>query len=409
MNETYICAHCGQTFSRDDMTEVASGKLVCQDCLEEHFEQCNRCGEWHPIEDDDLQPVNVRYGWRHGTEYWCPDCVIDYAFECSDCGELCARDMMELDEAGLQICYNCSDNWRHCESCGTLVREDDGHWDDDDAFLCDSCWSRRESEAIHNYYYKPDPIFGYRRNEDAATALTFGLELEVDGGGEDNDKASKVLEAADGRCYCKHDGSLDQGFEIVSHPGTLAHHQYEMHWANICRVALKEGYKSHETDTCGLHIHVGRTQLGSDSYTRRNVYLKLVVLMDKLSDEMTKFSRRKDRQLNDWARMPSLDHSCPEALADTARRYVDSGDRYQAVNFNNGGTVEFRIFRGTLKRDTIIAAIQIVHNLCKFAMTHSMTECAEANFVDIVNTNPFKELLAYSVSRKLIAPVQATA
>ncbi len=30
--------------------------------------------------------------------------------------------------------------------------------------------------------------------------------------------------------YCKHDGSLDEGFEIVSHPATLEYHTKTILW-----------------------------------------------------------------------------------------------------------------------------------------------------------------------------------
>ena len=70
----------------------------------------------------------------------------------------------------------------------------------------------------------------------------FGVELEVDEGGESDSNAERVLDIANsGRelIYCKHDGSLNDGFEIVTHPMTLDFHENNMPWAEIMEEAKK--------------------------------------------------------------------------------------------------------------------------------------------------------------------------
>ena len=39
------------------------------------------------------------------------------------------------------------------------------------------------------------------------------------------------------RLYCKHDGSLSNGFELVAHPMSLEYHQEEMPWPEVLRTA----------------------------------------------------------------------------------------------------------------------------------------------------------------------------
>ena len=66
--------------------------------------------------------------------------------------------------------------------------------------------------------YKPDPIF-YGKGP-----RYLGAELEIDGAGECSENAQEILNLANGDwelIYCKHDGSLDDGFEVVTHPMTL--------------------------------------------------------------------------------------------------------------------------------------------------------------------------------------------
>ena len=66
--------------------------------------------------------------------------------------------------------------------------------------------------------YKPKPVFY------GQVTRFFGVELEVDDGGEDCDYAEQLLSITGKRMYIKHDGSLDEGFEMVTHPMTLEYH-----------------------------------------------------------------------------------------------------------------------------------------------------------------------------------------
>lgn len=72
------------------------------------------------------------------------------------------------------------------------------------------------SDIIQDYYHKPEPTFfgnGPR---------FFGVELEIDEAGESSRNAWELLSIAnregEKRLYCKHDGSLNDGFEMVTHP-----------------------------------------------------------------------------------------------------------------------------------------------------------------------------------------------
>lgn len=52
------------------------------------------------------------------------------------------------------------------------------------------------------------------------------------------------------RIYIKHDGSLNDGMEIVTHPMTLDYHLNEMPWREVMSKAISFGYISHKTRTC---------------------------------------------------------------------------------------------------------------------------------------------------------------
>ena len=130
------------------------------------------------------------------------------------------------------MCQHCYDRYYFsCSHCGRIIHEDDVYYkgdDDDSDPLCGACYSQRHSSgAIEDYYYTPAPVF---RGDGPRF---FGVELEIDEGGEMDSRADELLRIANHEgalIYCKHDGSLDDGFEIVTHPMSLACHPTEMPW-----------------------------------------------------------------------------------------------------------------------------------------------------------------------------------
>ena len=274
---------------------------------------------------------------------------------------------------------------------------------------------------INRYSYKPEPRFGYKNDRESREHLTFGVELECeprrDGAPKmDADELSdRIDEIAGDRVYCKSDCSLSRGLEIVTHPGTLAHHMYVMHWRQIQRTCEKAGFRSHDTDNSGLHVHVGRAQLGSTDAERDETIRKVQVLFVMYAAELTRFSRRTRSRLDQWAPFRSFGVS-PESIratdGDTLASWAgssvpthayDHDDRYAAVNVLNRATVEIRIFRGTLKRDTLSAAIQLVSNVFEYAMTHDWADIPASTWADVAAYKPYKELVNYMIARNLLA------
>ena len=253
--------------------------------------------------------------------------------------------------------------------------------------------------GVHDYDYKPTPEIE-REPGDARSCLTFGVELEVDKGTDVRGTAEEVTAVGRGRVYCKHDGSLDDGFDIVSHPGSLRHHLETMPWDDIARTCLDNNFESHDAGTCGLHVHIGIRELGWEAAGR------LVVLVDAVWPELVTFSRRSDRQLNHWASRPLIPEG-PEDLTTRALRTEQAG-RYQAVNLTNSSTVELRIFRGSLVTETIRATIQLANNLALYALEHSAEECQAATFADVLAVDLSDDLASYCNKRNISVPARLT-
>lgn len=209
-----------------------------------------------------------------------------------------------------------------------------------------------DSESIHPYDYKPSwerigekgPYHGVELETQLrdTSPLSLGdaaahtLNILNDGYGDE------------GFAFLKEDSSIESGsphtgkgtFEIVTHPATLGVHRQQ--WTPFF-TNPPAGLISHDAKA-GLHIHTGR-----DALSKLGIG-KIVYFVNHPAnkDFLTKLARRESPR---WAAL------------DPTKKPKDvnpSGSRYVAVNLSNRGTVEFRLFRGTLKPDSFFAALEFV-------------------------------------------------
>jgi len=136
---------------------------------------------------------------------------------CENCGDMLWRDNAYRNEDGDDYCENCySDIYTMCDRCNSEIARDDASYNDDGCY-CESCYIDEENKAIHDHDYKPDAVFFHEAKP--KDDLYFGFELEVENkGGNNNEEIAEYLINKYPFLYCKFDGSLVSGFEIVSHP-----------------------------------------------------------------------------------------------------------------------------------------------------------------------------------------------
>ena len=80
------------------------------------------------------------------------------------------------------------------------------------------------------------------------------------------------------------------------------------------------------------------------------------------------------------------------------------GGRYTCVNLQNLDTVEFRMFRGTLRPNTIFATLQMLDRICDAAILLSdeeMKAMAWTTFVSGITGDRYPELVQYLKERRL--------
>lgn len=338
MKEKLVCSSCGKELTNENLIEF-DGLTFCADCLENQTTTCDCCGEriWRDENSGDANTI------------------------------LCER------------CYEY--NYTHCERCGRVIHNDNTYYlnDDDDYPYCLDCCETIRNSSIKSYNYKPEPIFYGSGN------LFMGVELEIDKGGEYDKHASNILDVANRSCehiYCKHDGSINNGFEMVSHPMTYDYHLNTMNWHEVFDTAIEMGYRSHQTKTCGLHIHVNRSAFGKDYETQEEVIGRIVFFVEKHWNELLKFSRRTEANINRWASRYGISTTAKDTYKNAKDKRMG---RYVAVNLENYDTIEFRLFRGTLNHKTFIATLQLVDEICYQAIHLSDKEMEDMSWSDFVS------------------------
>ena len=258
--------------------------------------------------------------------------------------------------------------------------------------------------AIHDYSYKPDPIF-YGQGP-----RYFGVELEIDEAGESRSNARDLLDIFNQNhhlAYIKHDGSLNDGLEIVTHPLSLDYHLTQAPWQEVMARAVQQGYTSHQARTCGLHVHVSRAAFGDEEWEQDQAIARVLYFFEKHWEELLKFSRRTQGQLNRWASRYGYKEQ-PQEILDHAKKGSHAG-RYTCVNLTNDDTIEFRIFRGTLKYNTLIATLQLLDKICDVALFLSDEELKAMSWTTFVSGCQASELIQYLKERRLYVnePVNA--
>ena len=198
---------------------------------------------------------------------------------------------------------------------------------------------------------------------------------------------------------------MNCGFEIVTHPATLDYHINDMGWDKIIDIALKYGFRSHDTTTCGLHIHASRSLFGRyEMIQDLNIAKCILLIENNFNSIILPFSRRTSDLMHEWSRRPrACINDCDSELTaiNKAKETKDDG-RYQAVNLMNSKTVEFRFFRGTLNLETLFAALQFIDFIIEYVSNNNLKDVCIKNFRDVLQQQATGYLKDYLIKRNII-------
>lgn len=369
------CECCGEEHDRDMMNEI-DDVYVCNDCYDYNTMTCEICGEVH-LSDDMVEIPNH----RDEDVVVCQSCMERYSFYCNyhDREEI---DTTSYNDGTVEVCnYGivCIDGYEWgdftcCPSCEDIYHIDDMIYvDHEEEYYCECCAEEHslghiESYHNHDYYEK---FTSEEDTDDEEDTLFFGFELEVEkkeNSPTDRAEMSEILYNLDEDDVLVYetDGSLNDGFEIISKPMTFNYIVENKDFFNEMINKLEDNkYQSYATNTCGHHIHISKSP-----FTTRQIEL-FVAIFEYYKEEFTTLSRRNRSKLDRWASFKSEDLDKEDL--DNARIFENviencmlNRDKYSAVNLRHNSTIEIRIWRGTLNKLEFLARLELLNNICLY-------------------------------------------
>jgi len=307
---TFTCANCDDEQPEGDERAARIGRndvSICRSCAESDFFECYQCNTLH--ERDESASVRLR-GYSRRI---CPDCFSNDFFTCD----------------------SCNGNYHN-----------DNYGSDGRCLSCESEENESSRSAIADYSDKPSfrPI--------GKGPHFYGVELEIECSGDADDKAEKTNDLLGDFCICKDDGSINNGFEICTRPASLD--EQLKNWKKFF-ASVPEGMTSFNTTTCGLHVHCSRKPLTALTIGRILCFMndrRHHAFVERIAGRPFGYwSQYKDKGLKDGAKSPE--------------------ERYEAVNLMNRDTIEFRVFKGTLKPASLYKAIEFCDALIHFSQPWS--------------------------------------
>lgn len=286
---------------------------------------------------------------------------------------------------------------KNCYTCGCTTHVNEGvQWGR--YFYCDSCF--KDLKCCIDGYHSPSVALSMKKssNDLENEKLYIGVELEVTKDARGYLTRSNHIDALffirknykELGLNIESDSSIGDGFEIVTQPMTYKYiKENENKFKEILTYLSENGYYSHDKGKCGLHIHVSKDALGDTEEEIQQTIEKIMLFVETYRPKVETFSRRKHQQYSCYNAytIPYHKERCVDNFQD---EYYKSGKLLYEINKNDcighssvvntatstGVTIEFRMFRGTLRYETFMATIEFINNLvhvCKENMTSKIS------------------------------------
>lgn len=262
--------------------------------------------------------------------------------------------------------------------------------------------------VIHEYSYRPRGSWKLKSVRNDPFDYYLGVELETDAhamvptAGRDREDWSRVLPsmAADMRrpknlWVPKHDGSVT-GPEFASHPATLTYWQrYRKQLEEMFQMLLHAGYRSHDNDTCGMHVNISRT-----AFTDAGHLFRWLTLLHANPMWALRMSQRTRDSAAHWANVETFTdvqrraRACGRVFRNESTGY----DRYTCLNAPyDEPRFEFRLPRGTLRIDRFFKNLEWTVGMIEYTRNTNVKEATPANFMSwaIDNESQYPDLVNF--------------
>jgi hypothetical protein len=214
-------------------------------------------------------------------------------------------------------------------------------------YISSSCPECARQYPVHGYSARAEGMLSFK-DEGEANPDYMGIELEYE---NCSGNQGLVYRALPGHVIVKRDGSIRNGFEIVTAPATLGVH----------KKAFSGFYGKVKLDVlanCGMHVHVDKRKMNQMQigkllafiYHRENIP-HLEALAGR-SFSTNSYCRAEDEK--------KITHNFTGRYSHKGTAYRSGDGKYQALNLSPTNTLEFRIFAPPLDEKTLFSRLELV-------------------------------------------------
>lgn len=390
------CSHCKKFVSESNINGVrvvdVNGEnahlQICRSCLDTEFVQCEFCGGLHLRNESSTISLDGRK-----SRDICTHCRVTYVKVCEDCGS-------EL--------YHNPKSPRFRASSPSIPGHHGPREDDvvlADKLLCNDCVAY--AFPINSFNFRPKPIFTIDEHTEKLTEkqraayLFFGTELEIErlaGCSVRNNKVmAKLLRSLwpSRLMYAVHDGSLETGFELVTQPFTWKRYLSDRKvWMDTFGEIDKYGYGT--GPRAGQHIHMSKA-----AFSTMHLYKFVTFLYRKETRAFIEGIAERSMNSDIAKRYCKFESVDVENTLEIARRKdnLSQDKHHSAVNLENEGTVEIRIFKMPKNFDGFAKNMEFVYALYNFAKEEKIEDMIPERFVNYIfskrNKNMYRNLCTF--------------
>lgn len=269
-----------------------------------------------------------------------------------------------------------------CDRCGEQFWNNELHEDEDDPgyLVCNECdpWSDNAiPRPILNYSHTPDPLHFHELPTDrpvpgAKGILYMGMELEAScNPNKDRSwvaremhrrfiEAGVATEPNRGLFYIKADVSVENGFEIVTHPFTPAWGLKNFPFG-VFEDAISDNLLLPKHYSTGQHIHISKRAF-TPAHLTKFLYLheRLIPFIAQVGGRSSEHRYATFSPYKDWAEQPKAKIKFAKG-----QDYGPSGRN--AVNLSNAETIELRYPAGDVTPKNIRKNMEWIDAIFKFS------------------------------------------